>query len=314
MFGSTIGPVCDSEVLVNVCACLCKQIMDTQGSIARSIKRNERKIKEEQRQALTKAFVKDIVMVLSVLQYISFLYDESIITSLVRMFTQFLVNAVSIDRFDGNGNANNSGNIALSQLNGLTNSFVMNSSVSGNNQTNNQNNTRDNNNERRSSGLPELNTLEDFFGDWSTERKKFVISNIFLLLFTFWIVIIVYQIFFCLGNYEENLMHHVVGDLNNLKNWNPNNIFTNGYLMVNIIGEIKFRTKFNKFSTIFIVDLVMISLEVLILVINCIVGLGLVKNITVNSNVDENIDYFDGRQGNLLVLKLDPFDAFSQLS
>lgn len=282
--------------------------MIVQSGMQELLKYNDKILYNQQIKTLSKVFNNDLSTILYVLYYILFIYDESIICLMSRYFMHFFISTMIEDL-----------NHNEELMPGVTRGNALNQ-LSRPNILNTQNNDNEHDPD---SPIDEIGSL---FDDWSDDKKRLLVYKLILFFLVGWSVMVIYQILFCLGNVNAESCYEVFGSLNSRiressyndmllkdsKFWTVRNAFTNGDLLLNLIGDMKFRSKFLKLSTILVIDFLVISLQLISLSLNYGIGLGIIDRF---DNEDDELDdrKFDGLQGRTLVFKLNPIRTISVL-
>lgn len=299
-----------------------------QSTMDELLKYNDLILRSQQVKSLSRAFNDDISTVSYVLHYILFLVDESILCFFFRCFIQFTLShmidasANNEDIVSGFNRLNSVGQLPIPTISADTN----------NNNNNNNDNTTTNvsNNDINTTENTEITSLTVFFTGWPLKKKKDLVQKLLILLSFGWTIMFVYQIIFCLngefgGNYY-NLnggLSKIIKDSTSLNGKfnefsNSKYAFSNGSLFLNIIGELRLRSRLVKFLTIVLMDFLLISLQIIVLIINYIVGFGLINRISKSDDEDdgnntiENREY-DGRQGNVIIFKINLLEALRSI-
>jgi hypothetical protein len=284
------------------------------------LRRNDKLLYLQQIKLLSKAFNDDLRIILFVLYYILFIYDESILCFLIRCFIQLFLSTMIEDL-----------NHSEELMPGVTRANAFNQLSRPNILLSSVNNNNNSTNDDQDTPIEEIETL---FNDWPIDKKKILVSKLILFIITTWCGMFLFQLIFCLDNIFDGICYQINGNLNkHIRDtaysndnftgsviWSIKEAFMNGHFLLNIIGDMKFRSKFIKFLNILLLDFIIISLQLLALSLNYGIGLGLINRY--DDEIDRNIDnidninnnrQFDGLQGRTLIFKLNPFQTFRSL-
>lgn len=177
--------------------------------------------------------------------------------------------------------------------------------------------------------------IEGFFKDWTVDQKKDLIRKMLMLFSVSWVLMITYQLVFCLGNTYEGIAYQFFGTLRksirdsayndphsqDTDLWTVNKAVTMGGFVTNWIGDFKFRSSFCKFVGIIFIDFAIVSLQIISFINNYGVGLGVVNRFDDDEdsylgedNDNQNERNFNGLQGRLTIMRLNPIVAFKKLA
>ncbi|ODQ49488.1 hypothetical protein PICMEDRAFT_102618 [Pichia membranifaciens NRRL Y-2026] len=308
------------------------QDMLVKPGIQELLKYNDMLLYQQQVKILSSEFSNDLSILLYVLYYILFIYDESVLCFFLRCFMQLVLSYVMSPSNGSDEMIPGLSRLNISRLSGVTgtNSTTAGSTVANNN-GNEPGRSGDANNELNVDTIASTESFDDIealFSRWTVADKVKFVQKILLCLAVGWGLMIVYQLAFCLDDTYGAISYSVFGSLNksirqsaysnkhyaNLDQWSSENAFTTGSVLLNMIGETKLRSKFMKFFTIIMLDCFIITIQLIEVLLNYIVGFGIVERITegANSTNDPQREY-DGRQGRTTILKLNPFEAFGKL-
>ena len=308
------------------------QDMLVKPGIQELLKYNDMLLYQQQVKILSSEFSHDLSILLYVLYYILFIYDGSVLCFFLRCFMQLVLSYVMTPANGADEMIPGFSRLNISRLSGATRSSPSTAgSTVANNNGNEPGRTRGANNETNTDTITSANSFEDIealFSRWTVADKVKFVQKILLCLAVGWGLMIVYQLSFCLDHAYSGIYYTVLGSLNksiresaysdkhytNLDQWSSENAFTTGSVLLNMIGEAKPRSKFVKFITIIMLDCFIITIQLIEVLLNYIVGFGIVERITegTNNTNDPQREY-DGRQGRTIILKLNPFEAFGKL-
>lgn len=334
--------------------------MRVKSEMQEMMKYNDILVYQQQIKILSELLSNDLSILLYVLYYILFIYDESILCFFIRCFMQLVLSYVM-------SSSNSTENVfpGLSRLSTLSRlSNTANMLNLGNNNTNENNNNERNHNNESNNITPNLNDeinnrtadsfdeIENMFSRWSKAKKINFVRQLLSCIVLLWLLMFAFQIFFCLGDTFAGKCYTIFGSLkksikesaytdkyisdSNL--WSSEKAFTQGSVLLSMIGESKPRSKLLKFFTILLLDCIIIIIQFIEVLVNYIVGFGIVdriskseegeqvetvdinlednenidnsnNNITSNKILNENREY-DGRQGRTKILKINPFKVY----
>ena len=312
-------------------------IVQDQAMQARLIN-NDRLLYPQTVKLLSRSMNNDMKVILHVLYYISFLFDESLVCLLIKYIFHVFVTEPFAENLNNMNNNNSNGignqaNLSLSQLYTPTSAILNLRSGTANfnanrNETGDNNNNNNNNNNENS---PDSNEVNDnsLFSNWSINDKKVVLRKILTIFSIVWCLIILFQIIFCLDKIYDGISYRLNGSLNeNLRNdnlnfqhiWNVKDAYSTGSMVLSLIGEIKFRSKLSKLISLLIIDFIIISLQLIEILLNYGVGFGLIDRIhqddtfvgDINADYNENPQY-DGYQGNTLIYNIKVHEAIHEI-
>lgn len=292
--------------------------MIVQPGMQQQLKMNDRAIYSKEVKLLSQYFNSDLSLTLHLLYFVLFLYDESIICYFICAFLHIFLSH-TIDELKDSEDVI-PGISRTHALNRLSRPTMMNGAA------NDSNTSTENAGNSDNQDPDELNSL---FSDWSVDKKKKIVKKLLSFFALFWVVIIIYQLFFCITSEFPNTCYTILGSLNKkIKEsaygkqhdsnevWSVRNAFTNGSLLYNIIGDTKFRSKFSKLIAILSLDFIIIVIQLLAFLLNYGVGFDLIERIeTDNEELDASVGQrkFDGLQGRTQIFKMNPVKTFQKL-
>lgn len=302
------------------------------------LKYNNMLVYQQQLKHLVEEFSNDLSTVLYVLYYILYIYDESVFCFFIRCFMQLILSYVM-----SSSNTSNEVFPGLSRLGTLGRLSGTSQILRFNTNNNNGNITLNNNsndNRTPTTSLEPTNRgpadtfdeIENLFSNWTIKEKISFVQKIVNFLIAFWLIMILYQILFCLGDNFNGTCYSFFGSLrksiresaytdkyiSDPNYWSSGKAFSVGSVMLNFIGDTRTRSKFNKCIIILLLDFIVITIQLLEILTNYIIGFGIIDRISEEENeegINNNVENrkFDGRQGRTKVLKVNPFEAFGKL-
>lgn len=326
------------------------QDMLVKTSMQKLLKYNDILLHKQQVRILSKKFNEDLFLLLYVLHYLLFIYDESFILFMLRCLMQILLSQsmeISGDNNDNNRNSNNSGVFSgLRQLGNFTGRLSTLSRNTGSEETPNSadtiiethpetsTNQEDTGNNTLSTNGDPLDDFEQLVSSFTTEQKNGIVLKLLATFTLAWSIMIFYQLFFCLGDTFNGISYTIWGSLNenirksaniegdneDMYHWSVQKAFTYGSWALSIIGESRLRSSVLKGISILMLDFSIILLQLVEIILNYIVGLRISERIVeedLNEIPDGNEDRtetqpeYDGRQGRTLILKLNPFKTLA---
>lgn len=242
-------------------------------------------ILQQQLLVLRSSHLKSLNNLSYILHFLSFIYDESIITLIVKCIIQFVVG----QRFGGKELRElGVSNLDTGRLQGLNDvrrqahQMLMNGS--------NDNNLT---NEEENDGIP-----------ISKITRKLFVMRLLSTIISFWIFIIIFQLVFCLGKISNNDggTHTIFGNFrkSSLK-YTGGSLITNGSLSMNLIGESMFQHWFIKLIVLSVLNLITITIHFYSIILNLGIALNLMDGL-----VESDVKQFDGFQGNVKIYKFNP--------
>lgn len=314
------------------------QDMLVKPGIQELLKYNDMLLYQQQVKVLSGEFSNDLSLILYVLYYILFIYDESVLCLFIRCLMQLVLSYVMTTSSNG----------AEVAIPGLSRHSAFNrlpgaSRTTSNTNTNTSTNSNENEPERfnntnvettlgtTESSHDDFEDIETLFSRWTVEDRVKFVQKILLCLAVGWGSMILYQLVFCLNDVFSGICYTTFGSLSrsiresaysdrhytDADLWSAEKAFTPGPLLLNMIGETRLRSRFVKFVTIILLDFFIITIQLIEILLNYIVGFGIVERISENtdgySNSQTGNREYDGRQGRTTILKLNPFEAFGKL-
>ena len=269
-----------------------------------AFKRNDETVYKQQIKFLTKTLNTDNSIVLYVIYYLLLLFDGSLILFILRCFMQMFISHVIEDAMD-----NNEIVPGLTRSNALQSLTGQNISGVGNGGTSN-----------------EVDEFRGFIGNLSMDQKKFLIRKLIAFMVLIWGFMFAYQLSFCMGNTFDGICYDIFGRitktlkdsayipdyLNSNKLWNVNEAFDSGYLLISVIGEMRFRNPLTKYFTIILLDIMAMGFQFLAIIIDYGIGFGMIDRFTSNDEV-ENERRFDGMQGKTCICRIDPIHFLKKI-
>lgn len=284
----------------------------TQG-MSELLRKDDAKQYHRQIKFFSKEFNKHLSVSLYVLYYVLLVFDESVIRFTLQCFLHVFLSHM-IDELDRGSDVIP----GVTRTEAFTRIF------------NPANETAPNAEEDQDSEGLVNNQVQGFFRDWTLSQRSELASRIFTLFLTSWVTIILFQIAFCLDDTYNGIAYEFSGKLREsirrtayddsyLKNsdlWSVSKAFTMGGLMTNWIGDFRFRSKVWKLFGILTIDFIIINIQIVSLINNYGIGLGVVKRFdTESDDVDEEEERsFNGLQGGLTIMRINPLKAFRDLA
>lgn len=317
--------------------------MRVQPEMQERLKTNDKILYPQTVKILSQAINTDLKVILSVCYYISFVFDESLLCLLVKIVFHLFVTKLFDENMDESFLANGA-STTLGQLYTPT-SAILNlrsgtANFNANRSTNNNEEEEESNNNNANSTITDQLLVSPLFGDWSIPEKKILLRNLLTVFSIGWCLIILFQVLFCLDKTYGGISYGFTGGLKNelrdnlsdnsdISNlWNIKDAYSTGSMVLSLVGELKFRNKVVKLISLLIMDFIVISLQLLEILLNYGVGLGLVNRIQGDMNATDNEGdalnnanvtngppkpQYDGYQGDTLVYDIQIHSAIQNI-
>lgn len=250
---------------------------------------------KQQIQSLRHLHLQSLNNVAYILHFISFTFDESMITLLIKCLIQFVVGqklgGKELREMGVGSTPPSNGVQNMNDVRRQAHQVIMIGSSNDNNDTVGSS---------ENDGIP-----------LSKVRRKLFLVRVLTSISFLWLFIIIFQIVFCLrGISNVGGSHTVWGVFNktNLKYLDGDSI-SNGSLMINMIGEAKFQHWFIKLLALTSLNLTTMIIHFYLIILNIGVSLNLMEGLVVSSS-----NQFDGFQGNVIIYNFSPFTFIDLIS
>jgi hypothetical protein len=307
-------------------------------SLQGSLKKNDRLVYTQTLAKHRKSLNTELKVITHFMNYIIFLYDESMITLMVRgILYIFLSNPFDEASYLSQLRMNTATRIANAGPDTpyarMLETVRGGASTTGTGTGSNINSNTGNVNESSPTPVTEdmlfgldLNAL-----NWTQDNKKMILRKTLLGIIFLFIAMVLFQAIFCLGDVYSGFSYGIWGGLKkSIRNtayvddhlgdstlWNANDAFTNGYFALSIIGETKLRSGISKFFTLLVLDCIVFTIYLFQTIINLGVQFGAVADMLPSDadgdglngrfedqNEEEEEGGYDGYQGRTLIHRI----------
>lgn len=305
-------------------------------SLQGSLKKNDRLVYTQTLAKHRKSLNTELKVITHFMNYIIFLYDESMITLMVRgILYIFLSNPFDEASYLSQLRMNTATRIANA---GSDTPYArMLETVRGGASMNGTGTDSNSNTGNVNESSPTPVTEDMLFGldlnalNWTQDNKKMILRKTLLGIIFLFIAMVLFQVIFCLGDVYSGFSYGIWGGLKkSIRNtayvddhlgdstlWNANDAFTNGYFALSIIGETKLRSGISKFFTLLVLDCIVFTIYLFQTIINLGVQFGAVADMLPSDtdgdglngrfedqNEEEEEGGYDGYQGRTLIHRI----------